>query len=430
MEKKLHTEINVCIGNKLPYRKLREPRGVKGIRQSVVITNNPSTIDQNQQLLVRFPNLSNNDVIVPRTVRLAFEIELVSSKDANKTIYQNIGRAIIKKTTIRISGNEVMSIDDSDIYHCYVDLWKSPSERVNMAYQGIGKANMLKHRVGARNATADAGDKAIADAYKNRFCIPLDFELLESHMPFYQAGLGDRLEYELTFNDYNKVINSTDVEASYTIKNICLEFDTVSDTELARQIRQQVDGRMAILYDRILRHRKITKNKSDTLWNINLNVPARSMKGILMLFEDPERTDTEDFYNPKITKVEMTIEGVPNQLYSQGMKAYQQWDEINKFFALTSKRDKETDKFAKDLNFSDTTLEKYLTKRFALWLDLRTTDDNSLHGSGRRIENASEGITIQITKEAGANVPINVYLFVIQDAQINFEDGRFKEVNY
>ena len=418
-------------GNKLnPYRKLREPRGVKGIRQSVVITNNPSTIDQNQQLLVRFPNLSNNDVIVPGTVRLAFEIELVSSKDAGKTIYQNIGRAIIKKTTIRISGNEVMSIDDSDIYHCYVDLWKSPSERVNMAYQGIGKANMLNHRVGARNATADAGDEAIADAYKNRFCIPLDFELLESHMPFYQAGLGDRLEYELTFNDYNKVINSSDVDASYTIKNICLEFDTVSDTELARQIGQQTNGKMAILYDRILRHRKITKNKSDTLWNINLNVPARSMKGILMLFEDPERTNPEDFYNPKITKVEMTIEGVPNQLYSQGMKAYQQWDEINKFFALTSKRDKETDKFAKDLNFSDTTLEKYLTKRFALWLDLRTTDDNSLHGSGRRIENASEGITIQITKEAGADEPINVYLFVIQDAQINFEDGRFKEVNY
>ena len=418
-------------GNKLnPYRKLREPRGVKGIRQSVVITNNPSTIDQNQQLLVRFPNLSNNDVIVPGTVRLAFEIELVSSKDADKTIYQNIGRAIIKKTTIRISGNEVMSIDDSDIYHCYVDVWKAPSELVNMAYQGIGKANMLNHRVGARNATANAGDEAIADAYKNRFCIPLDFELLESHMPFYQAGLGDRLEYELTFNDYNKVINSSDVDASYTIKNICLEFDTVSDTELARQIGQQTNGKMAILFDRILRHIKITKNKSDTLWNINLNVPARSMKGILMLFEDPERTNTDHFYNPKITKVEMTIEGVPNQLYSQGMKAYQQWDEINKFFALTSKRSRETDKFAKDLKFSDTTLEKYLTKRFALWLDLRTTDDNSLHGSGRRIENASEGITIQITKEAGADEPINVYLFVIQDAQINFEDGRFKEVNY
>ena len=84
----------------------------------------------------------------------------------------------------------------------------------------------------------------------------------------------------------------------------------------------------------------------------------------------------------------------------------------------------------KDLYFTDTTLEKYLTNNYALWLDLRSTDDNSLHGSGRRIENASEGITIQITKEAGADEPINVYLFVIQDAQINFEDGRFKEVNY
>ena len=55
-----------------PYRKLRDPLiGVKGVRQSVVVTNNPSTIDQNQQLLVRFPNLGANDVIVPGTTRLA-----------------------------------------------------------------------------------------------------------------------------------------------------------------------------------------------------------------------------------------------------------------------------------------------------------------------------------------------------------------------
>ena len=110
---------------------------------------------------------------------------------------------------------------------------------------------------------------------------------------------------------------------------------------------------------------------------------ARSTKGILMLFEDPNRTSTEEYYNP--TKVEVTIEGVPNQLYSKGMLAYQQWDEINKYFALTSKKDKETDKVAKDLNFSDSNIEKYFTTRFALWRDLRSTDDNTLHGSGRRL---------------------------------------------
>ena len=219
-------------GSKLDtYRKLREPLGVKGIRQSVVVTNNPSTIDS---------------------------------------------RAIVKKTTIKISVNEVMSVDDNDIFHRYVDLWKPPSERINMAYQGIGTSNMLKHKVGAGNASTDAEDQAIAGAFKNRFCFPLDFELLETHMPFNQAGLVDRLEYELTFNDYYKVINSADADSSYVISTICLEFDMVTDSELARQIRQQFSGRMAILYDRILRQRQITKKKSDTLWNINLNVPAKA----------------------------------------------------------------------------------------------------------------------------------------------------------
>ena len=149
-----------------------------------------------------------------------------------------------------------------------------------------------------------------------------------------------------------------------------------------------------------------------------------------MLFEDSDRASTEEYYNPKITKVEMTIEGVPNQFYSKGMLAYQQWDEINKYFALTSKRDKKTDKVAKDLNFSDTYIKKYFTTRFALWLDLRSTDDNTLHGSSRRSENASEGVTIQIEKEQESNENLNIYLFIIQDAQINFEDGRFKEVVY
>ena len=154
------------------------------------------------------------------------------------------------------------------------------------------------------------------------------------------------------------------------------------------------------------------------------------MTGILMLFEDPSKTNTETYYNPKITKVEMTIEGIPNQLFSQGMRAYQQWDEINRYFALTSKRDKVTDKVAKDLYFSDTNIEQYLTTRYALRLDLRSTDDNILHRSDRRIENASEGVTIQIEKKQESNETLYIYLYIIQDAQINFEDGRFKEVVY
>ena len=68
---------------------------------------------------------------------------------------QNLGRAVVKKTVIKISCNEVMSIDDSDVYQCYNDLWKTAPERSNDNYQGIDTS-------GDRNATRiriDAGNK-------------------------------------------------------------------------------------------------------------------------------------------------------------------------------------------------------------------------------------------------------------------------------
>ena len=47
----------------------------------------------------------------------------------------------------------------------------------------------------------------------------------------------------------------------------------------------------------------------------------------------------------------------------------------------------------------DLSLGEYLVNKYALWLDFRTIDENELHGTGRRIENASEGITLQIEKK-------------------------------
>ena len=65
--------------------------------------------------------------------------------------------------------------------------------------------NCIKLRINALDKSAvDKRDKAIADTYGNKFIIPLDFEMLDSSMPYYQSGLGNRLCYEITFNDYNR----------------------------------------------------------------------------------------------------------------------------------------------------------------------------------------------------------------------------------
>ena len=73
---------------------------------------------------------------------------------------------------------------------------------------------------------------------------------------------------------------------------------------------------------------------------------------------------------------------------------------------------------------------EYLTNKYALWLDFRTIDENYLHGTGRRIENASEGITIQIEKKAESDGKMNCYIYLIMDAQLNIQNGEFISVLY
>ena len=108
------------------------------------------------------------------------------------------------------------------------------------------------------------------------------------------------------------------------------------------------------------------------------------------------------------------------------MRAYQMWDEANKLVASGNKRHPDVAVVAKDLALADISQGEFLTSKYSLWLDLRTTDDDRLHGSGRRIENAIESVTIQITKTAEATGALNIYLYVVMDAQLNIEDGRFR----
>ena len=82
--------------------------------------------------------------------------------------------------------------------------------------------NVSRLLVGAGNGNPNVVDSAIANTYGNSYYIPLEFELLQSHMPFYQSVLGGRLEYELTFNDYSRVTVAPR-DASHGIENISLD---------------------------------------------------------------------------------------------------------------------------------------------------------------------------------------------------------------
>ena len=57
-------------------------------------------------------------------------------------------------------------------------------------------------------------------------------------------------------------------------------------------------------------------------------------------------------------------------------------------------------------------------------------DENTLHRMSRRIENASEGITIQIEKKAESAGNPNAYIYLIMDAQSNIQNVAFVSALY
>ena len=135
-------------------------------------------------------------------------------------------------------------------------------------------------------STLNKRDVVIADTYRNKFIILLDFEMLDSMMPYYQSELLNRLCYEITFKDYDLVIKSSKSCTKYKISDVSLECEIVNQPDLGRHIVMEYQS-LALLYDRILRDRQIPVNKSDTVvWNWLLNTTCKSLKGILILFEE------------------------------------------------------------------------------------------------------------------------------------------------
>ena len=62
------------------------------------------------------------------------------------------------------------------------------------------------------------------------------------------------------------------------------------------------------------------------------------------------------------------MEGKLNQLYAQGMRSFEQYDEICKYFAEGKQRDNDVQK---QLQLYALSVGEYLVNKYALWLDLR-----------------------------------------------------------
>lgn len=421
------------IGGEFSKQKLIA-KGIRAKRSNMIVNHFPSSANPGQTIIINFPQLNEHDVIAPGTSKLLFDINLTSNDD-NRTLVNNISRNLVSRMVLKFNSKVATSIDDYDIFYSYRDQWLSIGEKKHRIQQGIisgngGQSkNAIKHRIGAKDKSTNTKDQAISTAFNKTFCLPLDHEILLR--PYYPSGMTGKLTLEITLNNASKVIKATKPAAatltgSYNISNIRLEFDVIHSADVAMKLSNELI-QDALLFDRITRHSFEILDNTKTSWTFNFNTPAKSLKGILFLFKK-DITDFEnavdEFVNPNITNTTVTINGVSNQLFSSGMKVWQQYENAYKFFGSLNKED-----YEKVLSATSIKPEDFYTDKFSLWLDLRSTVDNRLHGSGLNLDNGMATISVEVEKGAGTGTLI-CYTYQIMDAQINIEHGLVRDVIY
>ena len=240
-------------------------------------------------------------------------------------------------------------------------------------------------------------ENAIKKTFDKRFSIPLDFDFFKH--PVYPYGLKEDLIVRLELNSSEKVILCTgDTSATYKLSDISLEYDAIFDEPYSSSIGEMYSGTTLIPYTKVTSIHYQTLSKKHTTWKIDVNnLSVRSLQGLLLLFLD-KRGDfpnkNEEFYNPSIKKILVTINGMPHQLFAAGLQARETYPELKKYLYKEN---------------SDVTWEGFLTTKFALWIDTRSSIDNTLHGSSRAVEKS--GILLQIEKAPEASGHLMCYLF-------------------
>ena len=127
------------------------------------------------------------------------------------------------------------------------------------------------------------------------------------------------------------------------------------------------------------------------------------MKAVVLLFTKKDAGDSEEFVFPNLTRVNVTVEGNPNDIYSEGLAKHDMYREAVRFFTNTEKY---------------LGRRKYYTDKFACAIDFRTVDDDTVSGSGRKLVGTQAGILLEIEKET-TTTDVSCHVFVIADSLIN-----------
>jgi len=277
-----------------------------------------------------------------------------------------------------------------------------------MILEGIQSEDLCKICSGAgdKKTSGVAAENKLNEIYGNKYRISLDHQILFDHGVFYPQAFYNDLVFELTLAPASQVVKGSDkTKLKYKLTNIRLEYQMIRSKTLADKARRVYSSGKEFAYDHVTRSKVVTfKEDTDTRVNINVDAQRRSLKGILLLFIEPYDAgarDSEKYVFPDLTNVSVTINGLPNMLYNNGIEGMDMWEEANRFFV----KERNKTEYMNVTKF-------YTGDRFGLLIDMRSMADQAMHGSGTRIVNSTDGVQLEIERSAkgSGNVKCHEYL--------------------
>ena len=377
-------------------------------------TFDPAEANPGAALNVYVPRLSQNMVIVLGSLALVFDIDLTGG-DANNFLVQNVTRALVRRMHVKFGGHELQNKQGYGRYKTFGDLFLSTEKRDSMVLEGIQTEDLCKIRLdsGDKKSSGVEAEKALEEVYGKKYRIRFDHEILTKNGVFYPEGLHSNLVFQITLAPAKDVVKGSDTsKLTYKLINIKLEYETIHSPSLAEEALNTYKSGKSILYEYVHYMTDATFEKDkDTHMSIKVDSQRLSLKAVVLLFEDPYTDgarDSEKFIFPDITKVKVSVKGRSNMLYDEGLQGWDLWEQAYRFFGKEKSKPQHMD------------MKKFYTQdKFGLVIDMRTTRDPTMHGSGKSLMGSNEGVQLEIYRKAKGSGTMTCHVYVVSDAQFN-----------
>ena len=395
----------------LPAYKRFYKTPVKGKRTVISIALDQSKISSESNVNITFPKLSENVCVNPDSIYVSALFENTNDKSWFKN---NLGKLLCKELQIRVGSSSVYDNKMENMIEVYKDPWLSDERREDMSEYGIASENLRKLMSGSDDASAsNKDDNALFKARGKIVKIKLG-KILNDQGLFAPSALNGGVEFNFKTPDANDIMIAQSGESvgGYSLKEPKLIYESIESPEMYSQAAAEYTSTEFPFVD--VSYLKPTNwSKDQTSVVETINVPRKSMRAIVILFKHADTVDSEEYVYPNITKVNVTIDGRPNAVYSNGISTDDFYREAKRVFHVED---------------SNMTEKRFYNNTFALVVDLRCTDDNDAMNAGHNVTDTKSGVQLIITKEVTSKNVIGE-IYALSDASVSITEGSFSRLN-